>query len=220
MATPQQVRRRGRFSLVLGAMIAAAFLTTAFVVAGASAWYLLKGRFTRHARVGFSMALGLITVLAPLQVGLGDWQGLNTFEHQPLKVAAMEGHWESRRGAPLILFAIPDEEAEENRFEVAIPKLSSYILTHEWDGLVPGLKDAPEELRPPVAVVFWAFRIMVGIGLLMIGIAAVSVFLRFRRRLYDTRWFLRLCVAATPLGFVAILDGWTTSEVGRQPWVV
>ncbi|HYE52592.1 MAG TPA: cytochrome ubiquinol oxidase subunit I [Azospirillaceae bacterium] len=201
-------------------MVIACYLTTSFVVAAISARQLLHGRFQEHARVALSMALGLITVLAPAQIVWGDLTGLNTLEHQPTKLAAIEGHWETVQGAPLILFGIPDQEAEMNHFEVAIPKLGSFILTHDWNGTIRGLKEVPPEERPPVAIVFWAFRIMVGLGFLMLGVAVLSVWLRFRKRLYDTRWFLKLCMLCGPIGFVALLSGWVTTEVGRQPWVI
>jgi cytochrome d ubiquinol oxidase subunit I len=208
------------FPYRLAHMVTAAFLTTAFAVAGVSAWHLLKERSVPYARIGFSMAQGLIMVLAPLQILLGDLHGLNTFEHQPAKVAAMEGHWETRSGAPLYLFALPDPAAETNRFEVGIPKLGSWILTHELDGVVPGLKEWPPEDRPYVPLVFFAFRLMVGIGLLMLAVAVCSGVLRLRGRLYEARWFLRVAVACLPIGFVAMLAGWVTTESGRQPWVV
>jgi len=207
------------FPYRLAHMLTAMFLTTSFVVAGFSAWYLLKRRFIAHARVGLSMALWMITVLAPLQVLLGDLHGLNTLEHQPAKIAAMEGHWEGGPRAPLILFGIPDMEAETNHWEIGIPGLSSLILTHTLEGEVPGLKQFPPEDRPYVPIVFWTFRIMVGIGTIMLLVAVVHVVLRAVGRVYED-WFFRLVIACTPLGFVAILAGWTTTEVGRQPWVV
>ena len=159
-------------------------------------------------------------MLAPAQLVIGDLHGLNTLEHQPAKVAAMEGHWETRAGAPLILFALPDQEAEANRYEIAIPKLGSLILTHDLDGVVQGLKEWAPEDRPYVPLVFWSFRLMVGIGLIMIAIGLTSLFLRRGGRLYETRWFLRVCVVCLPIGFVALLAGWVTTEAGRQPWVV
>jgi cytochrome bd ubiquinol oxidase subunit I len=201
-------------------MVTGMFLTTSFVVAGISAWYLLNRRFEQHARIGFSMALGLITVLAPLQIFLGDLHGLNTLEHQPAKIAAMEGHWEGGPRAPLILFAIPDREAETNHYEVAIPGLSSIILTHEWEGEVPGLKQFPPDERPNPEILFWTFRIMVAIGLLMLAVGLSHLFLRLRGRLYEAKWFQWICVACFPTGFVAILSGWFTTEIGRQPWIV
>lgn len=208
------------FPYRLAHMVTGMYLTTGFVVAGISAWYLLQRRFEAYARIGLSMALGLITVLAPLQIFLGDLHGLNTLDHQPVKIAAMEGHWEGGPRAPLILFGIPDMEAETNHYEVAIPGLSSIILTHELEGEVPGLKQFPPEDRPYVPLVFWTFRIMVAIGLLMLTIGVIHLFLRLRGRLFEARWFHYVCVACAPIGFIAILAGWFTTEVGRQPWVV
>ncbi|MBL28880.1 MAG: cytochrome ubiquinol oxidase subunit I [Rhodospirillaceae bacterium] len=201
-------------------MVVAAFLTTAFVVLGTSAWYLLKGRFTVHARTMFSTTLWLVTILAPLQILLGDLHGLNTLEHQPAKVAAMEGHWETGGNVPLLLFALPDQEAAMNHWEVAIPNLASLILTHSWDGSVRGLKDWAPEDRPYVPLVFWAFRIMVAIGLLMLFVAVAGLYLRIRGSLMESGWFLRLCTLSAPIGFVAVIAGWVTTEAGRQPWVV
>ena len=167
-----------------------------------------------------SITFWLLTVLVPLQVLIGDQHGLNTLEHQPAKLAAIEAHWETRGSVPLILFAIPDDAAETNRFTIEVPYLGSLILTHSLDGEVMGLKEWAPEDRPYVPIVFWSFRIMVGIGLLMLFVAITSVVLRVTGRLYDTRWFLRLCVGCMPIGFIAILAGWFTTEVGRQPWVV
>ena len=198
----------------------ACFLTTAFVVAGVSAWFLLRGREIETSDVALRQGIGLIVVLAPLQILLGDLHGLNTLEHQPVKVAAMEGHWEGERGAPAILFAIPDMEAETNHFQIGIPKLASLILTHDPDGKVPGLKEWPPEDRPWVPIVFWSFRVMIAVGFLMLAVGLVSLYLRIRGRLYDTRWFLQLCLWCTPIGYIAILAGWFTTETGRQPWVV
>lgn len=201
-------------------MVSAAYLTTAFVVVGTSAWYLRHRRFTDSARTAFNMGLGLIALLAPLQLLLGDLHGLNTLRHQPAKIAAMEGHWETGRGMPFVVFALPDQQAERNRLEVAIPRLGSLILTHDWNGEIRGLREWPRDQRPPVAVVFFTFRLMVAIGLLMILVGMTSLYLRLRGRLYDTPWFLRLCQGCLPLGFVAMLAGWFTTEVGRQPWTV
>lgn len=201
-------------------MTMAAFLTTAFVAVGVGAWYLIQGRFPARSRIMMNMGLGMIVVVAPLQILAGDFHGLNVLEHQPAKLAAMEGHWETRKGAPLVLFGLPDRKAEKNHYELAIPKLGSLILKHDVDGEIRGLKEWAPEDRPPVAIVFWAFRVMVGIGFLMLLVGALGVWLRWRGRLYDTRWFLQLCRLCSPLGFVAILAGWVTAEVGRQPYVV
>ncbi|MFA5678765.1 MAG: cytochrome ubiquinol oxidase subunit I [Pseudomonas sp.] len=201
-------------------MVVASFLTGAFVVAGVSAWYLLTGREVESNRRALSMCLWLILIAAPTQAVIGDFHGLNTLEHQPIKVAAMEGNWETVRGMPLLLFALPVREAERNHFEVGIPRLGSLILTHDWSGELPGLKTVPPEQRPPVWIVFWAFRIMVGIGLLMIGCALAGLVLRKGGRYWRQPFFLQTLrlMAFTP--FVAVLCGWIVTEVGRFPWLV
>jgi len=166
------------------------------------------------------MAMIMAVFVAPMQLLIGDLHGLNTLAHQPVKVAAMEGLWETQRGAPLKLFGWPDQEAETTRLSLNIPKLSSLILTHDLDGEVRGLKDWPKDERPPVAVVFWAFRIMVGLGMLMILTGVLALILYLRKRLFDTRPFQLWCMALTPAGFIAVLSGWFVTEVGRQPYVV
>lgn len=201
-------------------MVLAAFLTTAFFVIGVSAWYLLKRRHVDTARIMFSMTMWLVLVLAPLQIFMGDMHGLNTFEHQPAKVAAMEGAWETKDGAPLILFAIPDQEEATNHYEIAIPNLASFILTHSWNGTVPGLEEWAPEDRPYVRAVFWLFRVMVGIGVLMMLIGFWGAWKRWRGELYDSPVFLRICTFTLPLGFLATLSGWLVTEMGRYPWVV
>jgi cytochrome bd ubiquinol oxidase subunit I len=166
------------------------------------------------------MAMIMAVFVAPGQLLVGDMHGLNTLEHQPAKVAAMEGLWETRRGAPLNLFGLPDQDREVTRYAVEVPNLSSLILTHEWEGEVKGLKEWPKEDRPPAALVFWCFRLMVGIGILMILTGAIAIVLHFKKRLFDTRWFQYWCMALTPSGFVAVLAGWFVTEVGRQPWII
>jgi cytochrome d ubiquinol oxidase subunit I len=208
------------FPYRLSHMVTASYLTTAFVVIGVGAWYSLKGRHTRLARSMLSMTLWLATILAPLQIFLGDLHGLNTLEYQPAKVAAMEGHWESRQGAPMILFALPDQAEQTNHFELGIPKLGSLILKHDWNAPVRGLKEWPRDQQPYVPAVFFSFRVMVGIGFAMLALIAWSLFLRYRGRLFENRLFLRACVVASPLGFLAVLAGWFTTELGRQPWLV
>lgn len=168
----------------------------------------------------FGMAMIMAVFVAPMQAVLGDLHGLNTLEHQPAKVAAMEGLWDTQNGAPLTLFGWPDQEAETTRYAVKIPKLTSLILTHDLDGEVRGLKEWPKEDRPPVAWVFWSFRVMVGIGVLMILTGFTAAVLHFRGRLFDTRWFQYWCMALTPSGFVAVLAGWFVTEIGRQPYIV
>jgi cytochrome d ubiquinol oxidase subunit I len=201
-------------------MVVAAYLTTAFTVGGIGAYYLWRKRHVKHARVMFGMAMLMAIFVAPLQPVIGDLHGLNTLEHQPAKVAAMEGLWETQRGAPLKLFGWPDQGQERTRYTIEIPKLSSLILTHSLDGEVKGLKEWPADERPPVAWVFWSFRVMVGVGVLMVITGAVAVVLYFRKRLFDTKWFQFWCMALTPSGFIAVLAGWFVSEIGRQPYVV
>jgi cytochrome d ubiquinol oxidase subunit I len=162
----------------------------------------------------------MLALVAPIQVLAGDQHGLNTLEHQPAKIAAMEGHFETRAGAPLILFGWPDMEAEKTLYEIAIPQLGSLILTHDWNGVVKGLKDWPKEDRPNALIVFWSFRIMVGIGFLMLGLGLWSLWGRFRGRLYDMRLMHGAAILMGPMGFVAVLAGWVTTEAGRQPYTV
>ena len=201
-------------------MVLAAYLTTAFVVGGIGAYYLWRRQHVKHARVMFGMAMIMAVFVAPIQPVVGDLHGLNTLKHQPAKVAAMEGLWETQRGAPLKLFGWPDQEMEKTRFSIEIPKLSSLILTHSLDGEVKGLKEWPRDERPPVAWVFWSFRIMVGIGILMVATGVMAVVLYFRKRLFETRWFQLWCMAMTPSGFIAVIAGWFVTEIGRQPYIV
>ncbi|MDZ7827941.1 MAG: cytochrome ubiquinol oxidase subunit I [Halofilum sp. (in: g-proteobacteria)] len=201
-------------------MTLAAYLTTAFVVGGVGAWHLLRDARDRGARIMFSMAMWMALIVAPIQLVAGDLHGLNTLEHQPAKVAAMEGHFETQEGAPLILFGWPDDEAETTRYAVEIPKLGSMILTHEWDGRVEGLKAFPADERPNSTIVFWSFRIMIAVGLAMIGLGLWSGWARWRRRLFISPWLHRAAVLMAPSGFLAVLAGWITTEVGRQPWTV
>lgn len=198
-----------------------AFLITAgFVVLGTGAYLIRRGQFLAEGRTMLSMTLWLLTALVPLQIFLGDHHGLNTLEHQPAKLAAIEARWETGRSVPLTLLAIPDEKAETNRAAIEIPLLGSLILTHKLDGEIKGLKDFPPDQRPPVAVPFFAFRIMVGCGLVMLGIVLLGGWLRWRRRLVETSWFLLMCLLASPIGFFAVIAGWAVTEVGRQPWTV
>lgn len=201
-------------------MTIAAYLTTAFTVGGIGAYYLWRGRHVQHARIIFGMAMLMAVFVAPLQPIIGDLHGLNTLKHQPAKVAAMEGLWETRAGAPLVLFGWPDQQEERTKFALEIPKLSSLILTHDLDGTVRGLKEWPPDERPPVAWVFWSFRVMVGIGVLMVVTGAAAAVLFWRKRLFDTRWFQYWCMALTPAGFIAVLAGWFVTEIGRQPYSV
>ena len=201
-------------------MVVAAYLTTAFFVGGIGAFYLYKEKFVSQARIMLGMAMIMAVFVAPLQLLFGDMHGLNTLEHQPAKVSAMEGLWETQQGAPLKLFGLPDPEQEKTEFAIQIPNLSSLILTHKLDGEVKGLKEWPKEERPPVSPVFWMFRIMVGIGTLMILTGLFAAILYKKKRLFDTPWFQKWCMALTPAGFVAVLAGWFVTEVGRQPYIV
>jgi len=201
-------------------MMLAAYLTTAFVVGGVGAWHLLRERGNEAARLMFSMALWMAALVAPLQIAAGDLHGLNTLAYQPAKIAAVEGHFETQRGAPLILFGWPDMADAETRFKVEIPRLGSLILTHDPDGEVQGLKAWPPQDRPNATIIFWSFRLMVGIGLAMAAVGAWSLWRRWRRTLYDGIWLLRAVVLMAPSGFVAVLAGWITTEVGRQPYTV
>ncbi|MGM0766659.1 MAG: cytochrome ubiquinol oxidase subunit I [Pseudomonadota bacterium] len=198
----------------------ASFLTGSFVVAGVSAWYILRRREVEANRKALSMCLWLILFIAPAQLVVGDFHGLNTLEHQPTKVAAMEGNWETSPNVPLLLFAIPDQEAQTNHFEIGIPSLASLILTHEWDGVVPGLKDVARDEQPPVALVFWSFRIMVGIGTLMILVGLTGLVLRRGGRYFQSTWFLQVLRGMSIAPFIAVLTGWFVTEVGRAPWLV
>lgn len=201
-------------------MAMASFLTGGFVVTGVSAWYLLKGREVEANRKALSMCLWLLLFIAPAQLVIGDFHGLNTMEHQPAKVAAMEGNWETSSNVPLLLFAIPDQENQTNHWELGIPSMASMILTHEWDGVVPGLNEVAVEDQPPVGIVFWSFRIMVGMGILMILFALTGLFLRPKGKLYETRWYLQGLRFMSISPFIAVLTGWFVTEVGRAPWLV
>ncbi|MBY4650540.1 cytochrome ubiquinol oxidase subunit I [Vibrio alginolyticus] len=201
-------------------MLLAAYLTTAFVVAGVAAYHLLKANHNPLARIMFSMAMWMAAIVTPIQIVAGDMHGLNTLEHQPAKVAAMEGHYESHQGAPLILFGIPNDEEKRMEYALEIPKLGSLILTHDLNGEVKGLDAFPEEEHPPVSIVFWSFRVMVALGFGMLVIGLWSLWLRKRRKLFDSRTLQRICVLFAPAGFIAVLAGWITTEVGRQPYTV
>jgi cytochrome d ubiquinol oxidase subunit I len=204
-------------------MMGAAYLSVALVVGAVGAYHLLRDRDNRGARKMFSMAMWMIVVAAPLQIAAGDIQGGNTLEHQPQKLAAMEGDWRDSapgEGEPLVLFGIPDQEAQTNHYEVAIPHIGSVYLTHSWNGTIKSLADFPREDLPYVPIVFFAFRIMVGLGLLMFALGGIGLLLRPKGRIYRASWFQRIAVAMGPAGFIAMLAGWTVTETGRQPYTV
>ncbi|CAN5333647.1 cyanide-insensitive cytochrome bd quinol oxidase subunit I [soil metagenome] len=203
-------------------MSVAAFLATALLVGASGAWHLLRRNDTPAIRKMLSMAMWMLLIVAPIQAFIGDQHGLNTLKHQPAKLAAIEGHWENDtpQGMPLLLFGWPDMQREETRFALSVPRLGGLLLTHDWNGQIRGLKDFPREDRPNSTIVFWSFRIMVGLGMLMVGLGLWSLLLRRGHRLYETRWFLRAATLMGPAGLIAILAGWYTTEIGRQPWVV
>ena len=203
-------------------MTIAAYLSTALFVGAAGAWHLLRGSHTAAARKMFSMAMWMLLFVAPIQIEAGDQHGLNTLEHQPAKIAAIEGHWRNDpgEGVPLILFGLPDMGSETTRYAIQLPHVGSLLLTHTFDGQIKGLSDFPPEDRPNSTVIFWTFRVMAGLGFLMMALGLWGAWLRWKGHLYDTRLFLRFALAMGPAGLLALLAGWLTTEIGRQPWVV
>ena len=202
-------------------MVIAAYLTTSLVVGAVAAFHLLRGRRKDEARTMFSMAMWMAAIVAPIQILAGDAHGLNTLEHQPAKIMAMEGHYTSHPdGAPLILFGIPDQAAGVMRYAIEIPKISSLVLKHDLNAPMAGLDSVPRENWPPVPIVFWSFRIMVALGFLMLGLGLASLLARFKGVLFESKWLHRYALAMGPAGFVAVLAGWVTTEVGRQPFTV
>ncbi len=209
------------FPIRLVHMILASYLTTAFVVGAVGAWHLIREKTNADARKMFSMAMWMAAIVAPIQIFAGDLHGLNTLEHQPTKVMAMEGHFESHPdGAPLYLFGIPDQENQKLKYAIGIPKASSLILKHDLNAPLAGLDTVAREDQPPVAIVFWSFRIMVGIGMLMLLTGLYSLYLRLKKRLYSAATFHKAAIIMGPSGFVAVLAGWITTEVGRQPYTI
>lgn len=201
-------------------MAMASYVTVCFVIAGVSAWYLLKQRHIEMAKRCFSFALMAALLVTALQIFIGDEVGLEVHQNQPLKTAAMEGIWDTGNSEPFVVFALPDAKQEINRYAITIPYLASLINTHQLHGELVGLKSVPPTDRPEVATVFFTFRIMVAIGFLLFAVALYGLWLRTRGKLYETRWFQRVCLLVAPLGFVSTLAGWMTAEFGRQPWIV
>ena len=208
------------FPYRLAHTVDAFYVTTGFVVLAVGAWLIRKKNFAEEGKVMLTTTLALLAVLVPLQMLLGDMHGLNTLKYQPAKLAAIEANWTREARAPLTLFAIPDQAGETNHAAIEVPLLGSLILTHDLNGVVPGLKDYPASDRAPVIFPFFAFRIMVGLGLLMLALVALGWLLRLTHRLFDSAWFLKLLMWTGPIGFLAVLAGWTTTETGRQPWTV
>ncbi|HKX36075.1 MAG TPA: cytochrome ubiquinol oxidase subunit I, partial [Rhizorhapis sp.] len=201
--------------------VIAAYLTTALAVGAVGAWHLLRDRTNPGARKNFSMAMWMAALVAPVQIFVGDLHGLNTLEHQPVKIMAMEGHYDSHpHGAPLILVGLPNSAEKRVDYAVEIPKGSSLILKHDPDAPLAGLDSVPDDREPPVPIIFWSFRIMVGLGFAMLGLGLWSLVARFRGKLYDWPWLHRVAVLLGPSGFVAVIAGWVTTEVGRQPWTI
>jgi cytochrome bd ubiquinol oxidase subunit I len=201
-------------------MVIASYLSVAFVVGAVGAWHMRRDLQNQAARLMFSMAMWMAVVVAPLQLLAGDQHGLNTLQYQPAKIAALEGDWEAQPGQPLILFGMPNMDEERTDWAVEIPHLGALVLTHTWNGAIKGLKDFPPQDRPYAPVVFWAFRIMVGLGLLMAAVGVWGAWLRARNRLYTSIWLRRAMLLLAPSGFIALLAGWTVTEVGRQPFTV
>jgi cytochrome d ubiquinol oxidase subunit I len=199
-------------------MIIASYLTTAFVIGGVGAFYLLKKKYLDHAKIMLKMSIFIVAILSPIQIIVGDLHGLNTLKYQPVKVSAMEGLWDTTKGADLLLFAIPNSELEQNTHQIGIPKLASIILTHDKDGEVKGLKHWSKEDRPPVSIVFWSFRVMVGIGFLMLSIAIFSSIQLIRNKFFDSKFLKIWWLLMMPSGFIALLAGWFVTEIGRQPY--
>jgi len=208
------------FPTRLGHTVVGFYITTGFVVLSVAAYYLRRERFVPEARLMMSTTLWLLLGLVPIQIVLGDASGLVTLHEQPAKLAAIEARWETGSRVPLTLFAIPDETAAANRDAIELPALGSLVLTHDIDGTVRGLKDFPRQDWPTVIWPFFAFRIMVGVGLLMLAIVVIGNVLRRNDATYAKPWFLLACQYGAPLGFIAVLAGWTTTETGRQPWTV
>jgi cytochrome bd ubiquinol oxidase subunit I len=210
------------FPYRLAHMTVAAFLATALFVGASAAWHVLRGRATPATKRMLSMAMWMILIVTPIQMAIGDAHGLNTLKYQPAKIAAVEGHWETTPGEsiPLVLFGLPDMTAERTRYAIEVPYLGSLILTHDLHGRIAGLKDFPAADRPNSTIVFWTFRVMVGLGMLMLLLGAWSALLRWRGRLFESRIFLRFATLMGPAGLVALIAGWMTTEIGRQPWIV
>jgi cytochrome d ubiquinol oxidase subunit I len=208
------------FPYRLAHMLNASFLTAGFVVLAVGARHFLAGRHVEEARTMLRMAIALTAVLAPLQLILGDLHAENTLKYEPTKIAAMEAHWDSSKPAGFEFFAWPDEKSESNLYSISMPHIASLLVTREWNGLFPGLKDVPPQDRPPLPNIFFGFRIMVGVGLYMIAAALFGAWLLWRGKLYETRWYLMIISQTWWAGFVAVIAGWVVTECGRQPWIV
>lgn len=201
-------------------MLVATYIASLLAILAICAYYLLKNKYLIFAKTCFSAALTALIILVPLQIIIGDMVGIRIHEYQPIKTAAIEGLWETQKGAPLLLFAIPDQNDEKNYFEFSIPKLASFINTHRLNGELIGLKSIPLAEQPAVAPVFFSFRIMVGLWVIMALLVITGGILQWRNQLFNHQWYLKLCVLTAPIGFISIITGWFTAELGRQPWVI
>ncbi len=201
-------------------MLFASYVAAGLVICSVCAFYLLNDRHLNFSKRCFSFSWLALLIILPLQIFFGDLAGIEVYHHQPLKTAAMEGLWTTTRGAPLVLFAVPDQAQQTNHWSIEIPRVASLINTHQWNGELIGLKSVSPADQPLVALVFYSFRIMVMLGGIMLLLAMIALYLRIRNRLFDTKWFLRICVFSAPFGFIALWCGWLTAEFGRQPWVV
>jgi cytochrome d ubiquinol oxidase subunit I len=201
-------------------MLLASYISTSFAIAGIAAHYLLKKRFLDFAQKCFTFALSALIVLIPVQIFVGDMVGLKVHEFQPLKTAAMEGIWETQTGAPFLIFAIPSQNQQKNYFSIGIPHVAAFINTHDWNGNLVGLKSVVPNDQPYVPFVFYSFRIMVYLAFLMFLVAALGLWFRYKKNLFEHRWFLQTCKISAPIGFLALWCGWITTETGRQPWTV
>ena len=201
-------------------MLLAAFLTTGMCVAATGAWYTLRGIHRAAARVMMHWGLGLVAVMIPIQLFFGHLTGIYVLNYQPAKFAAIEARWRTQQPASEVLIALPDPFSQRNLLAIEIPRLGSFIASGNWTAREVGLESFPADDRPPVLIPFFGFRIMVGMGLIMLAVSWFGTLLRFRGRLETARWFLWGTFLAFPSGFIAVLAGWFTAEVGRQPWVV
>lgn len=201
-------------------MLLASYLSAGFVIAAICAHYMLHKRHEYIARRCFRFIWTSFIVIIPLQIFMGDMNGVAVFHHQPLKTAAIEGLWETQNGAPFLPFAIIDQKNQTNHYALKIPYAASLINTHHLHGKMTGLKSVPPADQPRVALVFYSFRIMLGMGCLMFAMMLASLYLRYKQQLYTNTWFHKLCLLCAPIGFIATETGWITAEVGRQPWIV
>ncbi|MBF13234.1 MAG: cytochrome ubiquinol oxidase subunit I [Legionellales bacterium] len=199
-------------------MLFSAWLTACFFILGISCYYIHQGIATDKAKLTLKFSLIAALILAPMQLMVGDAVGLIVHQYQPMKTAAMEANWRTQSGVPLVLFALPDQTNQVNHYEISIPKLASFINTHDWDGELEGLDQVAIADQPNVFVIFWTFRIMVGLGLCFIAVPVLGLCLG--RRIYNKHWFQWIGMLMTPMGLVATTCGWMTAEVGRQPWII